>query len=129
MLAVPRPSQLERILPIVSSLGVTTLVLCQARKVRKRMQRSITLLQTFAWFSRCSRSQSAAVLHILRRAVGSKSLSVSLFLCCCAVSSVRGDRPRVVPGSEGEKERLLQSIMLYRVLNSAVGAVGHRALL
>lgn len=33
MLAVPRPLQLERILPIVASLGVTTLVLCQAKKV------------------------------------------------------------------------------------------------
>lgn len=33
MLAVPRPLQLERILPIVASLGVTTIVLCQARKV------------------------------------------------------------------------------------------------
>ena len=36
MLAVPRPLQLERILPIVASLGVTTLVLCQARKVSNR---------------------------------------------------------------------------------------------
>ncbi|CAM9512692.1 unnamed protein product [Pylaiella littoralis] len=35
MLAVPRPLQLERILPIVASLGVTTLVLCQAKKVPK----------------------------------------------------------------------------------------------
>lgn len=33
MLAVPRPLQLERILPMVASLGVSTLVLCQARKV------------------------------------------------------------------------------------------------
>lgn len=33
MLAVPRPLQLERILPVVASLGVSTLVLCQARKV------------------------------------------------------------------------------------------------
>eukprot|EP00903_Cladosiphon_okamuranus_P010372 g9812.t2 len=35
MLAVPRPLQLERILPVVASLGVSTLVLCQARKVPK----------------------------------------------------------------------------------------------
>ena len=33
MLAVPRPLQLERILPVVASLGVDTLVLCQAKKV------------------------------------------------------------------------------------------------
>ena len=33
MLALPRPLQLERILPMVSSLGVTTLVLCHASKV------------------------------------------------------------------------------------------------
>ncbi|CAM9214074.1 unnamed protein product [Scytosiphon promiscuus] len=35
MLAVPRPLQLERILPVVASLGVTTIVLCQAKKVPK----------------------------------------------------------------------------------------------
>ncbi|CAM9304876.1 unnamed protein product [Ascophyllum nodosum] len=35
MLALPRPLQLERILPMVSSLGVTTLVLCHASKVEK----------------------------------------------------------------------------------------------
>ncbi|CAM9429926.1 unnamed protein product [Choristocarpus tenellus] len=35
MLAVPRPLQLERILPMVSSLGISTLVLCGANKVEK----------------------------------------------------------------------------------------------
>ncbi|CAM9944393.1 unnamed protein product, partial [Hapterophycus canaliculatus] len=35
MLAVPRPLQLERLLPVVASLGVTTIVLCQAKKVPK----------------------------------------------------------------------------------------------
>ncbi|CAB1117076.1 unnamed protein product [Ectocarpus sp. CCAP 1310/34] len=35
MLAVPRPLKLERILPVVASLGVTTIVLCQAKKVPK----------------------------------------------------------------------------------------------
>lgn len=33
MLALPRPLQLERILPMVSSLGVSTLVLSTAKKV------------------------------------------------------------------------------------------------
>ena len=41
MLAVPRPLQLERILPIVASLGVTTVVLCQARKVIKLQHSSV----------------------------------------------------------------------------------------
>lgn len=39
MLALPRPLQLERILPMISSLGVTTLVLCTASKVRRRQGR------------------------------------------------------------------------------------------
>lgn len=35
LLAVPRPLQLERILPVVSSLGIGTLILAGAAKVEK----------------------------------------------------------------------------------------------
>mmetsp|Transcript_81920 Transcript_81920/g.228318 ORF Transcript_81920/g.228318 Transcript_81920/m.228318 type:complete len:424 (-) Transcript_81920:81-1352(-) len=46
LLAVPRPQQLERILPHVAQLGVGTLVLCNAAKVDSVYFNSSTLLET-----------------------------------------------------------------------------------
>lgn len=52
MLAVPRPLQLERILPVVASLGVSTLVLCQAKKVSwgwKGVRGAVWAVGLYSW--------------------------------------------------------------------------------